>query len=323
MHIARIGILDVPPLGRLNLECDERVNLFVGPNASGKSTILRVIKEVCSLEPDDDNQSDSIHFDNSKGERAYVSVEASEDWPRISPDSERAIWDEAPLMYIPATRINLPVMDIIDQTIIEPIDLDTDAPLRRLFDTEDGIFDGRYVELVTKDIVGLITIRKQQEQGSRALKLGYACARAICTEVIHDDAPHPYVELKEDESDTLERVVHYSMGVGTTDDLLDEPLYAGALSSGTQGTLLWIYALALKMMNHYGWQTGWEKKPAILLIDEIENHLHPTWQRRVIPTLLKNFPGLQIFATTPLAPSSSPALRRGRCICCVVMRMGG
>ena len=34
------------------------------------------------------------------------------------------------------------------------------------------------------------------------------------------------------------------------------------------------------------------------LIDEIENHLHPTWQRRVIPALLKHFPGLQIFATT-------------------------
>ena len=77
-----------------------------------------------------------------------------------------------------------------------------------------------------------------------------------------------------------------------------QPLYAGALSSGTQGTLLWVYALALKMESTMGGTEGWEKKPAILLIDEIENHLHPTWQRRVIPALLEHFPGLQIFATT-------------------------
>ena len=42
----------------------------------------------------------------------------------------------------------------------------------------------------------------------------------------------------------------------------------------------------------------WRKMPFVLLIDEIENHLHPTWQRRVIPALLKWFPNMQIIATT-------------------------
>ncbi len=36
----------------------------------------------------------------------------------------------------------------------------------------------------------------------------------------------------------------------------------------------------------------------IVLIDEIELHLHPSWQRTVIPRLLQTFPGCQFFITT-------------------------
>jgi len=35
-----------------------------------------------------------------------------------------------------------------------------------------------------------------------------------------------------------------------------------------------------------------------VLIDEIELHLHPGWQRAVLPGLRRAFPGLQIIATT-------------------------
>ena len=34
------------------------------------------------------------------------------------------------------------------------------------------------------------------------------------------------------------------------------------------------------------------------MIDEIDAHLHPSWQRRIIPTLLRHFPRLQIFCST-------------------------
>ncbi|MBF0311376.1 MAG: AAA family ATPase [Magnetococcales bacterium] len=38
--------------------------------------------------------------------------------------------------------------------------------------------------------------------------------------------------------------------------------------------------------------------PGILMIDEIDLHLHPTWQHRVIPTLRTIFPNTQLLAST-------------------------
>ena len=38
--------------------------------------------------------------------------------------------------------------------------------------------------------------------------------------------------------------------------------------------------------------------PGIVLIDEIDLHLHPKWQRRVVEDLKRTFPKIQFFATT-------------------------
>jgi predicted ATP-binding protein involved in virulence len=38
--------------------------------------------------------------------------------------------------------------------------------------------------------------------------------------------------------------------------------------------------------------------PGLLLIDEAENHLHPTWQKTFIKSILEIFPNLQIIVTT-------------------------
>ena len=36
----------------------------------------------------------------------------------------------------------------------------------------------------------------------------------------------------------------------------------------------------------------------IVLIDEVELHLHPTWQARIVPTLTATFPNIQFIITT-------------------------
>lgn len=40
------------------------------------------------------------------------------------------------------------------------------------------------------------------------------------------------------------------------------------------------------------------KSPGVVMIDEIENHLHPKWQREIIPILTELFPDIQFFIAT-------------------------
>ena len=51
MHLTSIITWgELLPLGnQMFLDLDERVNLFIGPNASGKSTILRAIRDASSV----------------------------------------------------------------------------------------------------------------------------------------------------------------------------------------------------------------------------------------------------------------------------------
>ena len=313
MHIAWINIENLPPLGDVDLGCDERVNLFIGPNASGKTTILRAMSAADSGEAEpninwqEEEDGTYVLYDAVfELDRGRIFLGLSDDWPQVydsypGPDLDVPL----PFLYIPATRVNLPIMHLSDQTINHRGDVPpSDDPMRALFDIDSGVFYSGYVELAI-DLLRkrMGSDRFQQRQLRRALEAGYSCAKSICPEIIHDNVPHPYVEESRGKKGL--DIVHYGMGIGTTDNILGEPLYAGALSSGTQVTLLWIYALALKMAMHYDWSDGWESKPAILLIDEIENHLHPTWQRRVIPALLEHFPGCR-YSPQPTRPSWWP-----------------
>ena len=58
----------------------------------------------------------------------------------------------------------------------------------------------------------------------------------------------------------------------------------------------------------------------IVLLDEIERHLHPAWQREIIDLLSRSFPHVQFIATThaPLITTGTAALPKG---CCQLVRL--
>ncbi len=86
------------------------------------------------------------------------------------------------------------------------------------------------------------------------------------------------------------------------------PLALDQLSDGEKLLLAMTADLARRLALTYSDRETPLDGTAIVLIDEVELHLHAGWQRSVLPNLLKTFPGCQFIVTThsPQVISSVP-----------------
>ncbi|HLL53392.1 MAG TPA: AAA family ATPase [Myxococcaceae bacterium] len=79
------------------------------------------------------------------------------------------------------------------------------------------------------------------------------------------------------------------------------------LSQGYQSTIAWIADLIGQMYLDVGEAIPLEDMEGMVLVDELDLHLHPTWQVRLVPVLKRVFPRMQFIVTTH-SPMLLPAL---------------
>jgi predicted ATP-binding protein involved in virulence len=70
------------------------------------------------------------------------------------------------------------------------------------------------------------------------------------------------------------------------------------LSDGEKCTMALIGDLARRLALANPTERNPLKGEGIVLIDEVELHMHPQWQRKVLPYLMKTFPNIQFIVTT-------------------------
>ena len=85
----------------------------------------------------------------------------------------------------------------------------------------------------------------------------------------------------------------------------------GSLGDGFRATTTWLLDLISWWLLYSDDRAASNFKSAdidgIVIIDELEQHLHPRWQRRILPQLFESFPKIQFVVSThsPLVASSS------------------
>lgn len=69
------------------------------------------------------------------------------------------------------------------------------------------------------------------------------------------------------------------------------------LSFGYQTMTAWLADIGWRIFQHYPGSANPLREPAIVLVDEIDLHLHPKWQRQLRQKLGEHFPAVQFIAT--------------------------
>lgn len=100
----------------------------------------------------------------------------------------------------------------------------------------------------------------------------------------------------------LEPNLHPELQVGS------QRLNFSQLPDGVRATIGWLadFMMRQDLMQWDPRLNG--KRPGLLLLDEVETHLHPQWQRTLLPALRKALPDVQIIVTShsPFVISSCP-----------------
>lgn len=81
-------------------------------------------------------------------------------------------------------------------------------------------------------------------------------------------------------------------------ETIDGDMRFDELGFGYQTTLTWLADFCKRMFELYPNAENPLHEEAVVLVDEIDLHLHPKWQRDLVPTLSKIFPNVQFIVTT-------------------------
>jgi hypothetical protein len=294
MPIRDLYVTNIGPFDDITFEFDEYINVFVGPNSSGKSTTLMTLANIvtypftlpgrlCKTAP----AAFTLHIVGRDGHPQELTGALPLDQEAL-PDHSRWATILATLGYsafVPALRQNTGFRSsglIAESKWLETPQLPEELLLRRSLLPTDAT-------LIRAEAV----LERMVEFADRAVCRNDPAMRRLLTQIasiaseILDGFPVEFWRIAEDRD-----------GVFPQFRTLDGDIAFDVFSQGTQSVLQWLAYMLISYAKYYRYPSNLAEQPGIMIIDEIDAHLHPTAQQRIIPVLRRHFPKMQIFCST-------------------------
>lgn len=294
-RLGSVKLENIGPFKTLSLDLDQSWNVLLGNNGSGKSTVLRAVALVlCG----DDSRAfiegsrllrtgatngaielmvgrDIYRTELRRDTTGAVHVNAG---TRVSP-LKTGRWVALafpPLRGIAIGNPKGPTVDGMSSPVVEDV-------LPILTGQTDARLSSLKQWLVNLDVRSATGDGVSSEEAAKNRRL-----RDHFFEVFNAFVPGANVKFAS--------VDRRSWQVNVTTN--DIEVGIDQVSQGTSSMLGWVGALLQRMYEIHGAGKDIKSQAAVVLIDEIDAHLHPEWQQRIVGTLKEQFPHVQFIATT-------------------------
>jgi predicted ATP-binding protein involved in virulence len=343
MRIAKLELKQVACFDHLSIEFREGVDpnkadihLLVGANGTGKSTILMALAQFFT-------RNIRTGVDRRLVDRESIAILTTRDSEihavsRRKKDSSLSLQNGS--LVKKHVSIGRAALFTNAQTLRNYVDHCL-SPIRHSeFDFSFAAFG--YSGLRSTQSFSLTAIQEQNDNPlATALQFDKSASQDLIQWIANTKAKEAFArnrgdtekaDLRKEAVERIERIIsdiieqrfsfmlnEEPLGVAVAVD--GQPLDIELLPDGLKSILSWVADLLMRLDR-----TPWEndvpvlERPFLLFLDEIEVHLHPAWQRKILPAVQELFPNAQVFVSThsPFVIASAddawiyPLVRTGR-----------
>ncbi len=296
---------------KVEFELHPNVNVFVGVNGSGKTSVLDaaglLLEDIVKTKEDIVFQEDDLSIGSRSGSigMTILTKNQKEASFHITIDLDREENSDfaAEFNYSYGNK-NINVFNAIAyyktnrflQKETNLNDLHTD-----LFVTNFNSFSTWYIDEENDE--NRKKLRNNPNYQNPRLTVVRDALNSFFDQIKSDNYSNLYVEMirNEDNPNSNSTILTHTYSTILLIEKNNTPFKLNNLSDGEKMVILLISDIARRLTIAYSDEVSPEgilKQPGIVLIDEIDLHLHPSWQRDIIPALTHVFPKVQFLFTT-------------------------